>query len=434
MIDALCFRSAMIQSKSSCMNRMKGAGMKELNEEMTVRQILQAHPGLIDVFARYGLGKFQDPEMLDRLGGILRLKTAMKVAGIHPESFVNMLNSALRAERESPDIQPLYPEMQGELSLLALLPCGMKMPFGRAFDDFMSSLDGGQWNFRHHIEGNVNHEMSYYPYIDSVENIEELPDVIVSSDINSFYHREFSDKFLDTGGFVSLNGPVNETFSEAGFIDPHGRFTMLSANLLVIVAVRDAMAGLPLPESWGDLMAPELENRLALRGDGRFFCGAVLLPYYKMFGIDGILKLARSTVAGMHPSEMVDIINRRKAGGPALFVMPYFFACKIKDRGMIDIIVPREGAIISPVQMLVKKSKLDHVRDITDFLCGSELGQVCADAFFPSTNREVRNHIEDIPRMYWLGWDFIDSNDMGALKAMTGDAFMREFISTGGKP
>jgi len=54
------------------------------------------------------------------------------------------------------------------------------------------------------VEGNVNHELSYYAYIDSVTSIDELPDIIISSDINSFYHKTLSGEFLNKEYFVNL--------------------------------------------------------------------------------------------------------------------------------------------------------------------------------------------------------------------------------------
>jgi len=38
-----------------------------------------------------------------------------------------------------------------------------------------------------------------------------------------------------------------------------------------------------------------------------------------------------------------------------MYIMPYFFAKKIQDKSRITINIPSEGAIVSPVQMLVKK-------------------------------------------------------------------------------
>jgi ABC-type Fe3+ transport system substrate-binding protein len=257
--------------------------------------------------------------------------------------------------------------------------------------------------------------------------------VIVSSDINSFYHKKFREKFLDTGEFVSLNaGPVNEDFLNVNYLDPQNRFTMLSANLLVIVAVKDLLGITPAPSSWGDLMKEEYANRVAIRGDGQFFCGALLLPFFKLYGIGGVKKLARSVITGMHPAEMVDQINKKKKDAPAMYVMPHFFANKILARERVDIIVPAEGAIISPVQMLVKKSHLESVKGLTDFLCGRELGQVVADAFFPSTNREVCNSMDGINGFYWLGWDFINSNDIGEVKDSVENVFREEFLKSGG--
>ena len=46
----------------------------------------------------------------------------------------------------------------------------------------------------------------------------------------------------------------------------------------------------------------------------------------------------------------------------------------IQDKSRVSITVPKEGAIVSPVQMLVKKEATERVKEITDFLCGKKFG------------------------------------------------------------
>lgn len=168
-----------------------------------------------------------------------------------------------------------------------------------------------------------------------------------------------------------------------------------------------------------------------MRGQREFFCNGVLLPFFAMHGMEGVTKLARSIHSGCHPSEMVKLIDSGRDDVPPFYLMPHFFAQKIKRQDRISIIVPEEGAIVSPVQMLVKTSKREELREITDFLCGQAFGQMGADTFFPSTHPGVDNHLEGVP-LFWLGWNFLKSRDIGQLKGQIKEAFAEAFLRTGG--
>lgn len=409
--------------------------MRVINETMSIYQILSEYPFLLKIFKQHGMEKFENKDVLENLGPLLKLKTALSMISVNEDSFIELLNQAvLDSEAKGDFILADSPERQKELTLLALLPCGMKMPFSRAFDDFSAKYRKQMNNVLHSlVEGNVNHELSYYAYIDLVTSIDELPDIIVSSDINSFYHKPFQENFLNKGYFVNLaSSPMNIDFESIGFADPRGQFTMISANLLVLVTIDELMKDNTRPESWKDLLKDECRNRVVMRGQDGFFCNGVLLPFYRMYGMEGIKKLASSVYTGLHPSEMAKMIDSKKGDVPPMYIMPLFFARKIQDKSRITINIPSEGAIVSPVQMLVKKTAVNRVEEITDFLCGKEFGEISARAFFPTTNPEVDNNLEDVGSLYWLGWDFLMNTDIGALKKEIEEVFNKQFKETGG--
>jgi ABC-type Fe3+ transport system substrate-binding protein len=409
--------------------------MRVINGTMSIYQILSEYPFLLKIFKQHGMEKFENREVLENLGPLLKLKTALSMVSVNEDSFIELLNQAvLDSEAKGDFILADSPERQKELTLLALLPCGMKMPFSRAFDDFSAEYRKQMNNVLHSlVEGNVNHELSYYAYIDLVTSIDELPDIIVSSDINSFYHKPFQENFLNKGYFVNLaSSPMNIDFESIGFADPRGQFTMISANLLVLVTIDELMKDNTRPESWKDLLKDECRNRVVMRGQDGFFCNGVLLPFYRMYSMEGIKKLASSVYTGLHPSEMVKMIDSKKGDVPPMYIMPLFFARKIQDKSRITINIPSEGAIVSPVQMLVKKTAVNRVKEIADFLCGKEFGEISSRAFFPTTNPEVDNNLEDVGSLYWLGWDFLMNTDIGELKKEIEEVFNKQFKETGG--
>ena len=160
-----------------------------------------------------------------------------------------------------------------------------------------------------------------------------------------------------------------------------------------------------------------------MRGQAEFFCNGVLLPFYALYGQEAIADLARSVRTGVHPSEMVKMIDSGKADVAPLYIMPYFFAQKIKNKDRVTIRIPKEGAIASPVQMLVKKNSLDKVKEITDFLCSTEFGQLCADAYFPSANPDVRNVTSHLEKLVLARLGFLQAERRGQDQKRHGSRF-----------
>ncbi len=77
---------------------------------------------------------------------------------------------------------------------------------------------------------------------------------------------------------------------------------------------------------------------------------------------------------------------------------------------------PEDGAIISPIFLLSKKSKKDILKPFVDFFASKEVGEILShNGRFPSTNPEVDNSISEDKRFMWLGWDYIKENDIGKL-------------------
>jgi len=392
--------------------------MPRITAEMTIEDALKAAPGAIALFKAYGLGKFEDPEIRGSLGSVLKLRTALAMAHADERRFLDAVNGS-GDDSAGLDFSLDY-SSQRSLRMLGLLPCGMKMPFKRSFEGFLEAKgrlgEGAEWKCL--VEGNVNHEYSYYPYIDTIGSASEIPDVVVSSDINSFMHRRFMDFLLPAGGFKSLNDPakLNRDFAGTGYLDPKWRYTMLSANLLVIVVNKASASGLRVPREWSDLLAPDYAGKIAIRGQGGSYCNGVLMPFHRLFGIDGVKRLAKSLLDGMHPAEMVEEIERGRPGSAALYVMPLFFAKRLKDLEKFEIVIPEDGAIVSPVFMLVRSSRAAEASAIADFILGREMSQACADAGFPSVRDDVENRLPPGAKLLWMGWDYLESRDPAELK------------------
>jgi ABC-type Fe3+ transport system substrate-binding protein len=299
-----------------------------------------------------------------------------------------------------------------------------------AFNGFLATLTAEQRaSLTFCIEGNANSQIDYADYADHFETLPEMPDIIITPGFNSFFHPHFVERFIKTGRFASVNSFAGDRhLATMGITDPDGHYNLLAMNLLVLVVDRTRLGNRPMPQSWADLLKPEYAKSIAIRGnrDGTF-CETLLLSLYKDFGADGLSRLGRNVAWGWHPSQMVKSAGSGRNDTPAISAMPLFFANNIKNRENVNIIWPSDGALVSPVTMLIKAEKREELRHLIDFLTGPEVAAICAGAAFPAVHPDVDNRLPDNATFKWIGWDYVKNHDLKALIADTNAAFVRAF-------
>ncbi|BBO86462.1 hypothetical protein DSCO28_70280 [Desulfosarcina ovata subsp. sediminis] len=392
--------------------------------DIRLSRLIEAYPQTRPVFAAHGLGKLVDEENLPVIGPFLTLETALLTHDIAPANFLKLLDDCRREETVLDAPSQLDADTTDPTHFLALMTCGLKVPFARALASFINDLqhqDGEKVNYS--VVSNLNHEHSYYPYVNHVKTVADLPDIIVSADFNAFFYHNFYKRFIEPGHFIDVMAQEpNRLFADAGISDPGHEYTILCVNPLVIVADLEKVGDRPLPKRWADLLDPMWRRDITLRGNENFFCHAVLLPFFKEHGSAGIKALARNVYAGRHPAQMVKAAGSGRSA--ALYVMPDFFAHKIPAGKSVQRIWPEDGALASPVTLLVKKARAAALKPITDYLTGEELARVFVDALFPSPHPAAQNRIPTNAGLKWIGWDYIRANDLEAVNAAIDEVFL----------
>jgi len=395
----------------------------ELTPELKVFDIISAYPSTKPVFIRNGMEALVSDDGMRVLAPFLSLATALRSRLIAEPPFMEMLRGAIKQEEalEAPGLDDLA--KQGELSLLALMPCGLKMPFSRAITAFLQNLKAvNGMDITYAVEGNLNQELSYYSYVEQIESVDELPDIIISADFNSFYGKRFYEKFVVPGDICGYGEfAPNESYRDAGIVEPKGEYSVLGVNPLVIVANLDEVGDRPLPENWGDILSPIWKRSVTLRGGNGFFCHAVLLPTYQRYGKEGLELLGANVLRGLHPAQMIKHIDGRSPG--ALYVMPEFFAHRAQRQERIKIIWPADGALASPVTLQVKRKKIAELKPVLDYLTGKELARVLVGARFPVPHGEIEGEVQHKP-LQWLGWDYLRRDDLLAVNREIDTIFM----------
>ncbi len=307
--------------------------------------------------------------------------------------------------------------------MLALLPCGLRNAFIQTLQTkFPEIID----NEKYIIDGNLNYEKSFYNQLDTEHGYNAIPDIFISSDINNVYHRSFIQRFLNDNYFERIQSVASDLFQNETFVHPTGHLCWFTTNMLVIVADLEKIHEELLPTTWNDLLKEYFDKNITLRGDDDFFCNAVLYPFLKNYGRNAIVQLGKNTANGLHPSQMVKTINAGNDKGTALYVMPYSFAIKIRNSERFKIIFTQDGAVVSPVQLMVKKGAYAKHKNLINFLTGKEMGETLVRSGFPSINPESGN-IPGISKLNWIGWDFIMQNDIAHYKDELQELFYKGY-------
>ncbi len=380
-------------------------------------QIAELNSDFIAVFEQHGLGKYFKSENLIKTGRFVRLSTLLKSNNINSEHFINTLNQSISEKQKISDKE------NETLHFSAMLPCGLRNPFKEFTESYLEENKELFKDLNYMLEGNVNHELSYYPMLDNISDENELPDVIMASDINNFFHRPFINKFIEKDIFEAVEPYIpNKYLQKEGFADPNKNYTMYTANMLVIVVDKKKLGDRKIPKKWSDLLQPIFENSIIMRGEDDFFCNAVMLPFYKDHGFEAIKILANNIKGGMHPAEMVKLAESNDEKGVPIYIMPYFFAKRIKDKD-VEIVWPEDGAIASPVFLLVKKKKKEQHKELLHFLFSKEVSELLKKRHFPAIHPDI-DHKEFPKPVKWLGWDFLNNHYIGKLKEDIQDTFM----------
>lgn len=245
---------------------------------------------------------------------------------------------------------------------------------------------------------------------------DRLPAVIASIGFGDFWRQEFVDRFVKTGLFeASLPDTVNPLFSDAGMLDPAGAYTIYGVTPYIFLVDRHKLGDKPAPRTWADLLHPRYQGELVMCGDGDDMADAVLLNLYKDHGPDGLTRLAANTKSLMHSSRMAKVCGTGAPDAGAIFIIPLFFAESTKLPAHVDVVWPEDGAAASPLYFLAKKSEKARLARLLDFFV-HDFGNISSAAWFIPLDGSRTYPLPAQAKLKWVGWDFIASRDVNALR------------------
>lgn len=373
--------------------------------------VITRYPQTKEYFINKGIKQVEDNLILSTLAKRITIETITKSKKINTNLFIDELNQILNQESIDLTLSKEVSKEAATIKLDGVLPCPIRIPLLESFDKWLKLKD---------CENIINYELKAASMgVDWLKNNmkeESLSDIFLSAGFDLFfddkYINQFKKKkvFKDLIPFEKYNSDFDNDY--ISLKDPKGDYSILGVVPAVFLINEEIIDFNEAPKSWEELINGKFENKVSLPvGDFDLF-NAILLNIFKKYGLDGVKKLSKTLLKGMHPSQMVKSNTLKEQ--PAITIMPYFFTKMIKFGGAMKAIWPKDGAIISPIFMLTKKEKESELLKFVEYFSSKEVGEIFSHkGLFPSTNPDVDNMIPKENKYMWLGWDYINNTDIG---------------------
>ncbi|TWH46494.1 ABC transporter substrate-binding protein [Sporomusa sp. KB1] len=363
--------------------------------ECTIKEIVRQYPETLEVFINNGFALFAEEKVLNELGSILKLQSALRTKKIGIEAFMQLIKDKIE---DTAYYNSLFSSMGGNKSgsFNIHIPCGLKGPLERKLQPLLQAIQ-------------KNDEIPHN------QDMDRAPDLVLTKGYH-FFNENFVNKFVNKGLYVAApQKVVNKQLADLGIVDQEWPYNVICLGISVMVVDRKRLGDLPMPKTWGDLLKPEYERKVMINSRGESFSDAVLLSIYKEYGEAGIAALGRTIHSGSHSAQMIKGLASSNTDLPPIYIMPDFFAHTISSTSTIEIVWPEDGALVTPLFFMVKANKAEKFKELVDFLTGPQVGQICANAYFPSVHPDVSNRLPIDATFKWLGWDYIKEHDIEAL-------------------
>ncbi len=403
---------------------------------MTLFAITEEFPETIPVFVTNGYEHVGDEKKRQAQGRMVTLAQAMQMKNKDAAAFIKLLEAAVAENRQQQDVtlntiedeNEIFPT-SGDIRVAGLLPCPVRIPLLEAFDSLSKKItaETGKTVGMKLAAASVGADILDQG-LARIETEADLPDIFLSAGFEAFFDQKNMARFKDKGVFTDRSWDEhNAMMKPYGLQDPDGHYAMLGIVPAVFLVDKTQLEeGEEIPRTWAEILGPRFKGKVSMPvGDFDLFNG-ILLTIWKEFGDEGVAAIGRNLLEGMHPSQAAGRFAPKGGKGPMISVIPYFFSKMAQFNPHAEIVWPSDGAVVSPIFMLLKKSAPREAEQIAEFFASKEVGEILAHrGLFPSCHPEVENHVPDEAPLMWLGWDFIRENDLGALIPRVNDIFLK---------
>ena len=384
----------------------------------TLYSIVERYPEALDFFVANGFEQLKNEQMLKTMGRTVTLDMALKAKKISSHLFEEKLISFLdKDENVDISLTESRGEAKGDLLIEGVLPCPIRIPLLEGIKKCTEEENARRdYTVAYELKS-ANLGLDWVTEKVRTGDPDKVSDILLSAGYELFFDEKLMGQYMKNGIFETYIDEMNKDFcnDRIDLRDPKKQYAIMGVVPAVFLINTQALGDRKVPETWEDILSEEYEDSVALPMNDLDLFNALVITIYKEFGEEGIRKLARSYKKSLHPAQMVKAKSRSN-DAPAVSIIPYFFTQMLMGQSEMYAVWPKDGALLSPIFMISKREKADKVKPFIDFFMSEEIGTLfSANGKFPSTNPNVDNHLEPHQNFKWVGWDFIHSNDVGAL-------------------
>jgi len=304
---------------------------------------------------------------------------------------------------------------QGALNIYTILPCPLKVRFKQAFEQFMAEHNSRSATPIYCPTILDGSPKSIEAQMQDANGEDDLPEMLITTGFHTIFSKPFKQKYLETGIYTGLTKPefLDKMPADYRRIAAQYNIGFLAFgawSLIFDMSVENAGS---YPKSWTDLAKPEFRNKLSMHGyHGKASGTSLLLVLKERMGEQAIGQFAQNIKNIKHFAEVIKSIDSPDPDRVPFNILPNAASVQIPSRKNAAMIEFKDGPLMAPLLLFVKKSKMEACRSLIDFFWGDTFREILGKGDF---------HMPD--EMDWSlnysfpSWDYLATHDFTELSA-----------------
>jgi ABC-type Fe3+ transport system substrate-binding protein len=301
----------------------------------------------------------------------------------------------------------------GAINVYTILPCPLKVRFKKEFETFIEAYNAS------------NEKPIYCPTImdgspkgieekmNSAENEDDLPEMLITTGLNTIFSKPFKQKYLESGVYVGLTKPsfLDKMPEDYSRIASQYNIGFLAFGAWSLIYDMSLDANKNYPRSWTDLAKPEFKNKLSIHGyQGKASGTSLLLVLKERMGEKAISQFAENIKNIKHFAEVIKGIDSSDETRAEFNILPNAASAQMPTRKNAAMIEFNDGPLMAPPFLFVKKSKLQECQAVIDFFWSDEFREILTKGDF-----HMPDDMDWSLNYSYPSWDYLATHDFNEL-------------------